>query len=711
MNKYEYIYMDFEFGDSNKRYLSLVCVSMFYKGKLECYDLRDENGRLLFRKILLSLISHLKHDLTTPILVSYAVDAEIRGLFSVFQTSNLKELPIQHFICLKREHRMLANKYKDLTHGAVITDTGRTRRQFIAGKSTTSQDFKFVNLINALWKFLGIFDQAHLKYKNLYRDICIRQNPSELELNMGGIIDYCNMDTRQLPALHKAMVDETIRRFNKVKISTDNLFTWQLRRGFYGALIAEKTQYGYNIDTGKYFNILGKKQELVNNICRRINAKWPEKKTFVFNPKLQRYVFKRDSVIKFIEKELPPIFRNQFPRTKIKKELSVNQEALEKLFGDFKYELDENNYLHQIYKYLRTASTLSGLTRRSESKTGTKPFISFFDESEGVVRPYYNDFGSSTGRSQPAANGYLLAKPAWMRSLLVPPRGHVMVAADFSKQEVLYLACLAQDKALIQAYASGDPYVDFGLRSGLLNEKDRGTPKWEIDRSACKSAVLGIFYGMGSRSLALKLSARYNRVIQPYVAQKYINAFDKQYPDVAKWKKNQLTKYKKQGYLMLKDGWTMWHNSYNSRSIINNEIQGGCGAVMREFEIQYRLRYGRLVPMTLHDGFYTYHALGGGKILFPWIANMIRCLRDAFVWGLNGVYGSDLIDIDLKIIGPDIHPEDKFPKISVDEKLYPITYEAEYIDKRAINDLKEFGRYMFIQPQDSIQFAPPVIAE
>ena len=220
-------------------------------------------------------------------------------------------------------------------------------------------------------------------------------------------------------------------------------------------------------------------------------------KTFMWNEREKRYVYKKARVEAYI-KDQPSRFRELFPITKKTGQLSITKDVLGSIYDAKKYELDDNDYLQQVYRYLQVASALSGLTRRSvNEESQSRPFLHFYDDNEGVVRPYYNDYGSLTGRSQPPANSYLLAKPAWMRSLLCPPPGHAMVAADYGKQEVLYLAVVSQDKALINAYASGDVYLQFGLDSGYLREADKGTEKWIHGRQTCKTGLLGIMYGMG----------------------------------------------------------------------------------------------------------------------------------------------------------------------------------------------------------------------
>jgi hypothetical protein len=60
---------------------------------------------------------------------------------------------------------------------------------------------------------------------------------------------------------------------------------------------------------------------------------------------------------------------------------------------------------------------------------------------------------------------------------------------------------LSGDPFLIDAVASGDPYLSFATRAGLAPE---GATKssHRAERDLCKACVLGTNYGMGARTLA-----------------------------------------------------------------------------------------------------------------------------------------------------------------------------------------------------------------
>ena len=62
-------------------------------------------------------------------------------------------------------------------------------------------------------------------------------------------------------------------------------------------------------------------------------------------------------------------------------------------------------------------------------------------------------------------------------------------------------AALSQDPELLKAVESGDPYLAFAARAGLVPD---GATKDTLrtERDICKVAMLGMNYGLGARSLA-----------------------------------------------------------------------------------------------------------------------------------------------------------------------------------------------------------------
>ena len=673
--------------------MSLVCCSVVIPelGVDKNYNLLQSTGRVEFGEYL----KRLAHPSNR--LISYGIDAELRSLFSLYQKNWFTELGFSRFICLHREHKLLANRFPQLTYGTVIGNGKPVKRIYTPQKDVEEKgdSKKYINLENALFKFLNHHTPEHSIYKVRYRDMCIRQVPSELSNNIDGIMEYCHMDTAQLPALHKAMGETLVGRLSDI-YTPEQIEHQQEMRGYYGAIVAEKTQNGYYIDGSAFMNFHNSRDRIHAVISTHINKTFPEEKTFKWNHKDKRWVFDRKAVENFLLRKADGRILQQFSRTVKTGALSIAKETFEKLYGGRKHDLDPKDYLQQVYRYLYITSSTRGLlpsVSKGGSKTANK-FGDYFDRVEGVVRPFMNDYGAQTSRSQPRANGYLLLKPAWIRSLLIPPPAHCMVSADVSRQEVLFLAVLSQDTDLINACASGDPYVAFGLAAGILDEKDRGTDVWDMRRQACKKAVLSMQYGIGSNSLALQLMAIFKRNVSVGEAQKYISAFKSIYKAANQYREGVAAEYRRGKRLVLPDGWAMWGGNHNERSVKNFPVQGGCAVAMRYTDILCR-NEGLHIPMTLHDGYYFYCPIDKGKgPRYEVIATLIRCMREGFRMALKNAAGWEHMDAELKIIGAELEHYPQYPHIEVDGKKYSMEYSKLYLDKRATNDLKLFGEFL-----------------
>jgi DNA polymerase family A len=112
-------------------------------------------------------------------------------------------------------------------------------------------------------------------------------------------------------------------------------------------------------------------------------------------------------------------------------------------------------------------------------------------------------YGTKTGRNAPGASQFVFGPAKWLRFLITPPPGRALVHRDFCQQEVRIAAVLSGDSALLEACESGDVYFGVAKQLGFLpdslNEAER-----KAVRALFKTVVLGIQYGLGFRSLAVR---------------------------------------------------------------------------------------------------------------------------------------------------------------------------------------------------------------
>jgi DNA polymerase I len=88
----------------------------------------------------------------------------------------------------------------------------------------------------------------------------------------------------------------------------------------------------------------------------------------------------------------------------------------------------------------------------------------------------------------------------------MPPPGYAVSYLDFEQQEFAIAAALSGDPNMMEAYRSGDPYLEFGKQTG-------GLPEWATKethpqiREGFKQTALGVQYGMSDSGLSRKLKS------------------------------------------------------------------------------------------------------------------------------------------------------------------------------------------------------------
>src|SRR4030095_9728724 len=90
-----------------------------------------------------------------------------------------------------------------------------------------------------------------------------------------------------------------------------------------------------------------------------------------------------------------------------------------------------------------------------------------------------------------------------LRFLIMPPPGRALVHRDYCQQEVRIAAILSEDTALLEACESGDVYLGIAQQLGVLPDR-LSARECKAVRALFKTVVLGIQYGLGFRSLAVR---------------------------------------------------------------------------------------------------------------------------------------------------------------------------------------------------------------
>jgi DNA polymerase-1 len=117
-------------------------------------------------------------------------------------------------------------------------------------------------------------------------------------------------------------------------------------------------------------------------------------------------------------------------------------------------------------------------------------------------RTLLGPYGSKTGRNQPSNAKYLFGPAKWIRFLIAPPPGHVLIHRDYKQQEVRIAAHLSGDMALLKACRE-DVYLGLADQLGFISPSMSPGERKSV-RTMFKSVVLGILYGLAAKSLAVK---------------------------------------------------------------------------------------------------------------------------------------------------------------------------------------------------------------
>ena len=123
-----------------------------------------------------------------------------------------------------------------------------------------------------------------------------------------------------------------------------------------------------------------------------------------------------------------------------------------------------------------------------------------------------------------------------MRRLFKAPPGKKLVKADFSGIELRIMACLSQDKTMIEAFQAGQDLHK------LTASKLAGVPLDQVtkaQRQSAKSANFGLIYGVSAPRFRENAKNEYGIEMSLEEAEKIRNTFFATYPGVAAFHQKQ----------------------------------------------------------------------------------------------------------------------------------------------------------------------------
>lgn len=215
---------------------------------------------------------------------------------------------------------------------------------------------------------------------------------------------------------------------------------------------------------------------------------------------------------------------------------------------------------------------------------------------DGRNRCLLSPFRSKTGRNQPSNTRFIFGPAVWLRSLIQPKPGWGIAYIDWGQQEFGIAAALSGDKAMMEAYLSGDPYLAFAIQAKAV-PPDATKVSHEVERDQFKACVLAVQYGMGEESLA-------QRINQPVArARQLLRLHRSTYRDFWRWSDCVVDEAVLGGRLWSGFGWQLYTpTKINDRSLRNFPMQAN-GAEMMRIAAILMTEAGIRVCAPVHDAF------------------------------------------------------------------------------------------------------------
>ncbi len=210
-----------------------------------------------------------------------------------------------------------------------------------------------------------------------------------------------------------------------------------------------------------------------------------------------------------------------------------------------------------------------------------------------------------------------------------------MAYVDWSSQEVWIAAKLSGDRALLDAVASGDPYLSFARMAGLA-PPDAVKATHKSIRDVCKTVVLGANYGMGAEALA------YRTGLSKIEAQELLRRLAITFPVFTSWAQHVIDVALLTGQLSTVFGWTIRITAASRPTTLRNYPMQANGAEMLRMACCLATERGINVCAPVHDALLVEGAAGE-------ISDVVAAVRAAMAEASRLVIGVE-VPTDVEIV-------------------------------------------------------------
>jgi hypothetical protein len=398
------------------------------------------------------------------------------------------------------------------------------------------------SLLGALaWFGIDIMDAVE---KDTMRQLAMRGGPWSAE-ERAALLAYCESDVIALRKLFERM---------RPKLDIKRA----LLRGRYMKAAAKMEHIGIPIDTASLAKLRENWELIQDRLIARVDCNYA-----VFDGR----TFKTDRFADYLVKNGIP-----WPRLP-SGNLALDEDTFRIIEGLYP----------QIAPLRQLRATLSQM-RLSELAVG----------SDGRNRCMLSPFRARTGRNQPSNTEFIFGPSVWLRGLIHPAPGYGVAYVDWSQQEFGIAAALSRDEAMMRAYMSGDPYLEFARQAGAVPANATKRSHGAI-RNQFKSCALAVQYGMGAEALAVRIG-------QPVsLARDLLRLHSETYRRFWRWSDATVDFAMLYGYLTTAFGWTIHVGSHvNPRSLRNYPMQAN-GAEMLRLACCLATERGVRVCAPIHD--------------------------------------------------------------------------------------------------------------
>ena len=214
--------------------------------------------------------------------------------------------------------------------------------------------------------------------------------------------------------------------------------------------------------------------------------------------------------------------------------------------------------------------------------------------TDGRNRYMLSAFSSKTSRNQPSNSKCIFGPSAWLRSLIRPDLGRALAYVDWSAQELAIAGALSGDRAMQDAYHSGDPYLWLAKKAGAV-PADATKKTHATARDQFKVVMLGVLYGLSADGIARKLC------VAPCRGRELLQMHRETFRRFWQWSDAVETQAMLTGKLQTAFGWRVHVGTdANPRSLRNFPMQGN-GAEMLRLACCLATERGINVCAPVHD--------------------------------------------------------------------------------------------------------------